>query len=218
MELTSYSGPVLVSGTQAAICERGEASPIGNSTWENALDPFPIARGAAFNTFTTAKDVSPTPLPVVYGNELRVGSKVELEAWGEYSGVTGNTFRLGFAYGITSAGGLLSTGIELCGTALTAMGTTPTAWPWHLHYGGVITAVGTSGVIYGSGILDLGSSLTAIGAFAMPVTAAARSRTPFDTTIQKAFSVFAEFGTSAAGNQVIVDKFTAHILNQGKTA
>lgn len=191
---------------------------MGNSTWDNTLDPFPSSRGAAFNTFTTAKDVSPVPLPVIYGNELRVGSKIELEAWGEYSGVTGNTFRLGFAYGITSAGGLLSTGIELCGTALTAMGTTPTAWPWHLRYGGIITAVGTSGVVYGSGILDLGSSLTAIGSgAAMPVTAAARSKT-IDTTVQKAFSVFAEFGTSAAGNQVIVDVLSAKITNQGKTS
>lgn len=190
---------------------------MGNSTWENALDPFPNARGAAFNTFTTAKDVSPTPLPVVYGNEMRQGTKVELEAWGEYSSTGTPTFRLGFAYGITSAGGLLSTGIELCGTALTATASGAAAFPWHLHYGGVITTVGASGVIYGSGILDLGSSLTAIGAFAMPVTAAARSKT-IDTTVQKAFSVFAEWGTSAAGNQVIVDKFTAHILNQGKTS
>jgi hypothetical protein len=155
---------------------------------------------------------------VIYGNELRAGSKIELEAWGEYSGVTGNTFRLGFAYGITSAGGLLSTGVELAGTALTAMGTTPTAWPWHMHYGGIITAVGTAGVIYGSGILDLGSSLTAIAVgAAMPVTAAARSKT-IDTTIQKALSVFAEFGTSAAGNSVTCDVFAAKITNQGKTS
>jgi hypothetical protein len=82
---------------------------------------------------------------VIYGNELRAGSKIELEAWGEYSGVTGNTFRLGFAYGITTAGGLLSTGVELCGTALTAVGTTPTAWPWHMHYSGIVTSVSTTG-------------------------------------------------------------------------
>lgn len=192
---------------------------MGNSTWSNALDPFPIARGAAFNTFTTAKDVSPTPLPVVFGNEMRVGSKVELEAWGEFSTTGAPTFRLGFAYGITTPGGLLSTGVELCGSALTATGTGAAAWPWHLNYGGIITAVGsgTSGIIYGSGILDLGSSLTAIGATAVPVTAAARSK-GIDTTIQKALSVFAEWGTSSVSNQVIVDVFTVKIVNQGKTA
>lgn len=181
------------------------------------LDPFPPARGAAFNTFTTAKDVSPTPLPVVYGNELRIGSKIELEAWGEYTSAAAVTFRLGFAYGIPLAGGVLSGGVELCGTALTAVSGTPAAWLWHLHYGGIVTAVGTSGVVYGSGILDLGSSLTAVGAFAMPVTAAARSRT-IDTTTQKALGVFAEWGTSAAGNSVTVDVLNAQIVNQGKTS
>lgn len=192
---------------------------MGNGTWNNPLDPFATARGAAFNTFTTAKDVSPTPLPVSYGNsELKLGTKIELEAWGEYTGVTGNTLRLGFAYGITSAGGLLSTGVELAGNALTAVGTSPVAWPWHMHYGGIITAVGTSGVIYGHGILDLGASLVAMNAgIIIPITAAARSKT-IDTTTMKNWSVFAEWGTSAAGNQVIVDLFTATIVNQGKTS
>lgn len=188
---------------------------MGNSTWDNTLDPFPNSRGSAFNTFTAAKDVSPTPLPVVYGNEMRIGSKIELEARGEYTGVTGNTFRLGFHYGVL-AGAVLTGGVELAGTALTAMGTSPTAWMWHMSYRGIVTAVGASGVIYGSGILDLGTSLTAVGAFAMPVTAAARSKT-IDTTTQKTFGVFAEFGTSAAGNQVICDVLTAKINNQGKT-
>lgn len=192
---------------------------MGNNTWDNTLDPFPAVRGAAFNTFTTAKDVSPVPLPVSYGNELRLGSRVELEAWGEYSSSATPTLQLGFAYGITSAGGLLSTGITIAANAATANVGTPAAWPWHMHWAGVVTAVGTGGVIYGSGILDLGSSLTAMNpGINIPVTAAARSVTSFDTTVQKAWSVFAAWGASAAGNQVIVDVFTAKIINQGKTS
>lgn len=161
--------------------------------------------------------MSPTPLPVVFGNELRIGSKVELEVRGEFSTTATPTFRLGFAYGITSAGGLLSTGVELAGSALTATGSGAAAWPFHLHYRGLITAVGASGAIYGHGILDLGTSLTALTATSIPVTAAARAKT-INTTIQSAFSVFAEWGTSAAGNSVTVDVFTAKINNQGKTA
>ena len=191
---------------------------MGNSTWDNALDPFPNARGAAFNTFTTAKDVSPVPLPVVFGNELRVGSKIELEARGEYSTTGTPTFRLGFHYG-NAAGATLAANSEIAGSALAATGSGAAAWPWHLHYRGVVTAVGTGGVMYGHGILDLGTSLTTYAAgLAIPVTAAARSRTSFDTTIQKTFGVFAEFGTSSASNQVIVDVFTAKVNNQGKTA
>lgn len=190
---------------------------MGNNTWDNTLDPFPTVRGASFNTFTTAKDVSPVPLSVTYGNELRLGSKVELEAWGEYSGTTGNTMQLGFAYGITSAGGLLSTGITIAAGALTAVGTSPAAWPWHMRWGGIVTSTGTAGVIYGSGVLDLGSSLTAFTTSAIPQTAAARSVTGFDTTVQKAWSVFGQWGTSAAGNIIIVDVFNAKVVNQGKT-
>jgi hypothetical protein len=191
---------------------------VGNNTYDNTLDPFPSVRGASFNTFTTAKDVSPVPLPVTNGNELKLGSRVELEAWGEYSGTTGNTLQLGFAYGITSAGGLLSTGVTIAANALTAVGTSPAAWPWHMHWSGIVTAVGTSGVIYGSGILDLGASLTAMNAgINIPITAAARSVT-IDTTVSKAWSVFGQWGTSAAGNIIIVDVFTAKVVNQGKTS
>ena len=191
---------------------------MGNSTWDNTLDPFPIARGASANTFTTARDVSPSPLPVIYGNELRVGSKIELEAWGEYSSVSTPTMQLGFAYGITSVGGLLSTGITIAASGLTANVGTPVAWPWHMHYGGIITTVGVSGVLYGSGILDLGASLTAMNAGVnIPQTAAARSIT-FNTTVQQSLSVFAQWGVSSASNIIIVDVFTAKITNQGKTS
>jgi hypothetical protein len=190
---------------------------VGNNTWVNALDPFPTARGAAFNTFTTAKDVSPTPLKYTYGNELKIGTIIQLEAVGEFSTTGTPTLRLGFAYGITSAGGLLSTGVELCGSALTATGSGAAAWGWHINYFGLITAEGASGICYGSGWQDLASSLTAGGTTPIPVTAAARSAT-IDTTAKKTWHVFAEFGTSNAANQVRVDVFNVKIENQGKQA
>jgi hypothetical protein len=152
-----------------------------------------------------------------YGSELKVGTKIQLEAVGEFSTTGTPTMRLGFAYGITAAGGLLSTGVELAGSALTATGTTAAAWPWHINYFGIVTAEGATGVIYGSGIQDLGSSLIAIGATAIPVTAAARQVT-FDTTAKKTWHVFAEFGTSSASNQVRVDYFNVKVENQGKPA
>lgn len=195
---------------------------MGNSTWSNALDPFPIARGTAANTFTTAKDVSPSPLPVIYGNELRIGSKILLEAIGEFSTTGTPTFQLGFAYGITAVGGLLSTGVTIAASELKATTTTAAAWPWHMRYLGIITAVGVTGVLYGHGILHLGTSLLALGESGaaqggpLPITAGARSIT-FNTTVQQSLSVFAQWGTSSISNQVIVDVFNAEIVNQGKT-
>lgn len=188
---------------------------MGNNTWVNVMDPQPNARGAAFNTFTTAKCVSPTPLAVTYANELKVGTKLQLEAVGEFSTTGTPTMRLGFAYGMT-AGGLLSTGVALAASDLVATGSGAVAWAWHLNYWGIVTAVGATGTIYGSGTLDLASSLIAMATKPIPITAAARSVT-IDTTVMKTWGVFAEFGTSSVSNQTIVDCFIAKIENQGKT-
>lgn len=188
---------------------------MGNSSWQNSLDPFPIDRGAAFNTFTTAKDVSPLPLKFSYGDELKVGSVVELVAVGQVSCTGTPTFRCGFAYGITSAGGLLSTGVELAGSALAALPSGAAAFPWRMYYLGLITAVGASGSIRGHGTLFLPTSLTACTPVPIPTTEAARADT-IDTTAKKTWHVFAEFGTSNALNEVRVDVFDVTIRNQGK--
>lgn len=190
---------------------------MGNNTWVNSCDPFPVARGAAFNTFTTAKDVSPTAIPLTYANELKLGTKVQLEAFGEYSTTGTPTMRLGFAYGITSAGGLLSTGVSLAGSDLVATVSGAAQFAWHLNWMGIVTAVGTSGVIYGGGVIDLASTLILMGTKPIPVTAATRSAT-IDTTATKTWHVFAEFGTSSASNQVVVDVFNVKIENQAKTS
>lgn len=197
---------------------------MGNNTWTNSLDPFAISRATIVNTFTTARDVygagtAAIPLPVTYGNELKIGTTVELKAVAALSTTGTPTFRAGFGYGVT-AGGALSTGVELAGNALTATATGAAAWPVVLWYMGKVTAEGTSGVIYGSGYIMVGGSLTTFaspGIVPMPVTAAARSAT-IDTTAKKTWTVFAEFGTNNAANQIQIDAFDVTIKNQGKPA
>jgi hypothetical protein len=189
---------------------------MANNTWENLLDPFPTARGTAVNTFTTARDVSPTPLPFTQGYELRVGSKVELEAFGEFSTTATPTLQLMFLYGVASAA-VASGGVTLAASGAITTATGAASFPWHAKYVGIVTAVGTTGAIYGQGILDLGTSLTAFASSAMPVTAAGRS-VAIDTTIAKTFGVGAAYGTSSVSNAVVVDLFTAKVINQGKTS
>lgn len=190
---------------------------MGNSTWHNALDPAPIARSAAVNTFTAFQDVAgkTNVLPATYANELKVGSRVELEAWGEFSTTVTPTLQLGFIYGAVpnAAGG---TTIAASGLITTASGAA--AFPWHMRYSGIITAVSaTTGTIYGSGILDLGTALTTFASSALPITAAARSVATLDTTTMKLWGVGAAYSASSVSNQVIVDVFTATVINQGKT-
>jgi hypothetical protein len=188
---------------------------MGNNTWENALDPFPAARGAAAASFTTSKDISPDPEPVLLANELKVGSRLELEAYGEFSTTGTPTLQLGFHYGV-ALGGLSSTGVILAASGTITTGTA-TAWPWHCKWVGQVTAVGSSGAIYGHGVLDLGTSLIAFAASALPITAAARAVT-IDTTTAKTIGVLAAYSASSASNIVRVDHFTAKIINQGKTS
>lgn len=186
-----------------------------NATWHNFIDPFPTARGAAANTFTTFRDVSPADLPATVAGQLTKGLKVELEAWGEYSCATGVTLQLGFIFNAT-AGAAGGTTIAASGVITT--GTSPAAWPFHIKWGGLITAIGASGVIYGSGVLDLGTSLTAFSASALPVTAAARSVTIDTTVARPLWGIGAAWGASAAGNTITVDRFDLNFPNQGKTS
>jgi hypothetical protein len=188
---------------------------VANLTYENLLDPFPNARGVAANTFTTAKDVSPIALPQIAANELKLGTRVELEAFGEFSTTLTPTLQLEFLLGV-APGGLASSGVILAASGAIVTAANAAAFPWHAKWVGVVTAIGAAGVIYGHGILDLGTSLTAFTPSAMPVTAAARSVT-IDTTVAKTFGVGAAWGTSNVANAITVDVFTAKILNQGKT-
>lgn len=194
---------------------------MGNQTWDNTLDPFIPSRGTAKNTFTTLQEVAgtvatPGTLPTVYANELKLGTKIELEAWGEYSSTGTPTLQLGFLFNAV-AGAAGGTTIALTAALATS---TAAAFPWHLHWGGLITGIGLAGAnstLYGSGILDFGTSLTAITANPLPVTAAARS-VSIDTTIKALFGVGAVWSVSNVANQVIVDNFVAKIQNQNKTS
>src|SRR5215216_1868370 len=121
---------------------------MGNNTWANSLDGFPIARHAIVNTFTTARSIVDEPLKYTEGRELKRGTIVEMKAVLALSTTATPTFRAGFAYGITSAGGLLSTGVEIAGNALTTTTTTGAAWPVILWYMGEVTSEGATGVLY----------------------------------------------------------------------
>lgn len=180
---------------------------MGNNTWDNLIDPHPTARGTAKNTFTTIADISPTPLPQTYANELKGGTQVEILAGGEFSNTGTPTLAIGVYYGAVAQ-------VWNSGTITTTTGAT--AWPWHVRFNGLITAVGASGVLYGHGTLLLGTSLTAFALSAIPATAAARSVT-IDTTATKSWGVAATWGTSSVSNTITTDYLQVHVTNQGKT-
>jgi hypothetical protein len=174
------------------------------------IGPFHQARGAAFTTFTTKKDVSPVPLPVIIPDRLRKSSSLYMKAIGEYSSLTGASLTLGFWFG-TRLG--VITGDIAVAAAFTT-GTTPAAWPWWMEWEGIITGTGAAGTFEGMGQIQFGSSLTAFNAeVPFPVTAAARLGTGFDTTIERAIGVSAAWGASSASNSITVIKHRVVIMN-----
>src|SRR5881397_574557 len=121
---------------------------MGNQTWDNAIDPFPSARGTAKNTFTALQDVAgvlstPGSLPLTGANELKLGTKIVLEAYGEFSTTATPTLSFAFLYGAVPAA---AGGVAIGQTTAIATGSGAAAWPWHMRWAGVITTVGTSGI------------------------------------------------------------------------
>jgi len=182
--------------------------PIGGGAFyvTQPVPPFNSAIGANFNTFTTLKDVSPTPLPII--SNLRPESGLWCEAHGEFSTTATPTLQFAFIYGaVAGAAG----GVNLSASGAITTGTA-TAWPWFFTYNGVVTATGATGSITGQGILFLGTSLTAFAISAMPVTAAART-VAIDTTVTKLLGVGAAWSASSASNNVRVYNVAPLLLN-----
>lgn len=191
---------------------------MANLTFQQVLDPFPRALGTAKTTFTTYQDVAgltsdPGSLPHSGPNELRKGTKIQVEAFGTFSTTGTPTLQIGGIYGATpNAAG----GTAFAQSAAITTGTGAAAWFWHYNAWGLVTAVGTSGTIWIAGILDLGTSLTAMAAgVPCPVTDAARTVT-IDTTVDKAWGLGAAWGTSSASNSITVAGFRVEIMNQGQ--
>lgn len=175
-----------------------------------AVSPFHTAAGAAFNTFTTKKDVSPQPLPVILPDKVRKGSKLSIRAKGEYSTTGTPTFRTGFWFG-TRAGTITG---DIAVTGLVATPSAATAWPWELEWDGIVTATGASGTLLGQGKSKLGLTVATFStSIPFPITAALRTVTGFDTTIERAIGVSAEWGTSNVANQIIVNDLRVLVMN-----
>lgn len=167
------------------------------------IPPFHTADGTALANSTTLTDVSAPPPNVLPGNLLEQGSEIELFAFGQFSTTATPTLLLGFYFGGVA-------GVALGATAATTTGTA-TAWPWMMHYRGVVRSVGTAGSIVGQGWCKLGTSLTAFSTLALPATAAARTVT-IDTTAAKSVTVGAQWGTASASNTLTCNDISVKLI------
>jgi hypothetical protein len=174
------------------------------------IGPFPTAASAAFNTFTTKQNVTTLGnVPVIPAGKLRAGSKIEVQAQGNFSTTGTPTLSLGFWIGTRA----LSMTIDLAISSAITTGSAAAAWPWLMKWYGFCTKADVSGTLLGQGELMLGTALTTFAAdVPIPITAALRT-VAIDTTIERAIGVSAAFSASSASNQVVVDDLRVTILN-----
>lgn len=177
------------------------------------VPPFHNAAGASFGTFTTRQDVSPTPVPVILPYQLRIGSRIRIEAHGEYSSTGTPTIILGAYIGSgVGASGAPSAITTVLAETNTISLATAAAWPWKIDLNLMVTALGTSGTLIASGNVHAGSSLTALSDVPIPITQALRTVT-FNSTVANAVGVCATFSASSASNTVKVNSLFVSLLN-----
>ena len=168
-------------------------------TWESLLNsPQATAAGTALASSTTLTDISPAPQFVLPANFLQAGSALRLTAFGVFSTTATPTLLLGFYYGGVA-------GVALAASAAITTGSGVTNVPWRLEATTTVRSVGSSGTAMTHGILNLGTSVSAVNTAPIPATALAT--VTIDTTAAKAITVGAQWGTSSPSNTVTCHGF-----------
>lgn len=174
------------------------------------LTPLHVVDGAAFNTFTTFQDISPSPQLLIPQQTLEVGLDLTLEAWGEFSNTGTPTLAIGFWFNTAAT--------VLAQNVLTATVTAAVSWSWYARWTGRLRAVasGASGGSWqGQGEVAVGGSLTAWqSGFPAPIPTTLAARTvACDVTAARAVGVGAAWGASSSSNTIKVNKFSALLLS-----
>lgn len=171
--------------------------------------PLHIVDGAAFNTFTTFQDISPTPAVLIPQQSQEAGLELYLYAAGEFSNTGTPTLALGFWFNTAAT--------VLAQNALTTTTTGATSWPWQAWWRGRLRVAtpSTSGSWNGQGEVKVGGSLTAWQSgfpAPIPTTAAARTVTA-DVSAARAVGVGAAWGASSASNTIKVNMFSVLLVS-----
>jgi hypothetical protein len=179
------------------------------------IGPFNTAIGASFTTFTTRQFCDPLPVPVIPAGVLRPGSRLKIEAEGEYGCTLTPTLILGFGMNPLGATGAISntTPTVLAESSAITLASGATAFGFRMEYRGIVVGVGTAGSIVGVGTLEYDSTGVTVRAnVPIPISAALRT-VVIDTTLPRPIGVLATFSASNAANRVQVYNCTALLQN-----
>jgi hypothetical protein len=179
----------------------------------NALAPFATAAGTAATNTTSRTDITPTPAPIILPYQIRIGSKIRMEADGEYTSNASITFSIGF-YVATSQGAAGAPGaISVVLMEATTGSVTATAWPWRAHGLLTVLSIGSAGSVLGMGDIMYGTSLTAFTVIPMPTTAAARTVSSIAMNGPLVAGVAGTMSAASASHNIKCNNFVVSLLN-----
>lgn len=159
-----------------------------------SLVDFPIyGPGTALANSTTLTSISPVPDYTIPAGLLTVGSSFRVTAHGVFSTTATPTLLIGLYYGGVAGTALVASSAITTASSVTSV-------PWHLEYVFTCRATGTSGSLFGHGWLDLGTSVSAVTHYPLPM--ATNAAVTVDTTTAKSLVVGAQWGTASASNTI----------------
>jgi hypothetical protein len=186
---------------------------LGQTTWEGVLNPERqlAVSGAALSNSAVATDISPAPQLTLAADAISKGGEVlKCYAAGRLTtpGAAVPTLALGVYWGGVA-------GVALGTNAAVAPVISAAAWLWSLETVTVFRVPGASGTFsaWTTGVLWLPATVSTFqAAYTIPGTAPAAVTTG-DTTVARALTIGATWGSAVAGTTVQCDEFLADLKN-----
>lgn len=172
--------------------------------WSSLLNSPTSGAGSAYNTSTSATDVSAAPQFTLPANFLQAGSVLRFKAFGVLSTTATPTMNLGIYYGGVAGTALATTGAITQGSGVTNV-------PWRIELDTIVRSTGSSGTAISSGFAKFGSAVSAY-TDEVPLPATALATVTINTTAASTLTVGATWGTSSASNTLTLHGFLIESL------
>jgi hypothetical protein len=163
--------------------------------YEAAVPPyFWAADGPTLASFTGPTLASPAPDCVIPANQLVVGSRLRVTAFGRISSTATPTYNFGVYWG-----GVGGVALVTSGAIATASGITNLSWRVEVFID--VRTIGTSGTFMCTGLYTLGTA--ALTSLSYPMPGSAPAVATVDTTAAKALVLGVTCSASSASNTLI---------------
>jgi hypothetical protein len=172
--------------------------------WRAVLNSPGVGAGTALASSTTLTDISGAPQLVLPANYLYINQRLRMTGYGIYSTTGTPTLLIGGYYGGVA-------GTLLAATAANATASGAASYPWQFQLDVYVRTLGSSGTVWCSGYVKVGSSLTAMTEYALP--SSQTQPITINTTTANALTIGAQWGTSSASNTITCEDLYVEALS-----